>query len=345
MRAFLTPQRPARFLIALLTLLSSGSTAGTQGVRIPDIGYEPTPPAVVDKMLELAHVGPGDTVYDLGSGDGRIVIAAAKRYGARGVGIELQPGLIRASRQAALDAGVADKVTFVEADFFGVDISPATVVMLYLWPTLNDRLDAELRRELLPGARNGSYTFGMSDWVPDSSVRADNGRDVWLWVVPRPPSREPDVPFTPTPQPTVEQILQLAHVGPGDVVVDLGSGDGRIPVVAAQTYGARGVGIEIVPSLVERSKRIAQDAGLTDRVTFIEGDLFDADLSRATVVVLCLSAQVNAKLESRLRRLTPGTRVVSRQFPIGTWPPDTSVKAQDGSRLFLWTVRRPPRAP
>ena len=326
--------------VLALAISSAGPAEQTgQAGRVPDIGFEPTPPNVVDQMLEFAHVGPGDTVYDLGSGDGRIVIEAAKRYGARGVGVELQPTLVHASRQAATDAGVADKVTFVEADFFNVDLSPATVVMLYLWPSVNDRLEPKLRRELPAGARVVSYTFGMSRWEPDASTRLENGRELRLWVIPRRPRREPDVPFIATPQPIVEEMLKLASVGRGDVVFDLGSGDGRIPITATQIYGARGVGVEIVPRLVELSRHVAEQAGFEDKVTFIEGDLFDADLSRATVVVLCLSAEVNAKLEPTLRTLRPGTRVVSRQFPIGAWPPDKTVRAQDGSELFLWIVR------
>jgi predicted RNA methylase len=290
-------------------------------------------------MLTLARVGPSDTVYDLGSGDGRIPIMAAQRYGARGVGIEMQPTLVRASRQAAHDAGVDDKVTFIEQDLFDADLSHATVVMLYLWPGLNDSLEPKLRRELRPGARIVSYTFGMTHWVPEKTERLDNGRDLSLWIVPRRPAREPDVPFTATPQPVVESMLELAHVGPTDVILDLGSGDGRIPIVAAETYHARGIGVEIVPELVERSRRIAQDGDVADRVTFIEGDLFDADLSKATVITLCLSASVNARLEPRLRRLRPGTRIVSRHDPIGGWAPDRSVRAEDGSELRLWIVQ------
>jgi predicted RNA methylase len=331
-------------LIALLTIGPGGSAErqSPQAVRVPNVGYEPTPLSVVDAMLDMAHVGPADTVYDLGSGDGRIVIAAAKRYGARGVGIELQPALVRAAQQAALDAGVADKVTFVEDDFFNVDLSAATVVTLYLWPRVNDWLEPKFRRELRPGARIVSYTFGMSKWVPDATSRLENGRDLSLWIVPRRPAHEPDVPFAPTPQPVVEAMLKLAGVGPSDVVYDLGSGDGRVVIVAAQNYRARGVGIEIVPHLVELSRQIAQQGELADKVTFVEGDLFDSDLSRATVVTLCLSASVNAKLETKLRGLRPGTRIVSRQFPIGNWVPDKTVRAEDGSELFLWIV--PPRS-
>jgi SAM-dependent methyltransferase len=308
-------------------------------VRVPDIGYEPTPLTVVEAMLKMAGVGPTDTVYDLGSGDGRIPLMAAQRYGAHGVGIEIQPALVRASRQTAHESGVEDKVTFVEQDFFDADLSPATVVLLYLWPGVNDALEPKLRRELRPGARIVSYTFGMSKWLPDKTVHLENGRDLSLWIVPRRPVREPDVPFTATPQPIVESMLQLARVGPDDVVFDLGSGDGRMPIIAAQTYHARGVGIELVPELVERSRRIAQDGEVSDRVRFVEGDLFDADLSEATVVMLYLSTDVNAKLEARLRRLRPGTRIVSRQFPLGDWVPDRTVRAEDGSPLRLWIVK------
>lgn len=325
----------------LLTLAFALSIAqrSAQPMRVPDIGYEPTPLTVVDAMLKMAGVGPTDTVYDLGSGDGRIPLMAAQRYGAHGVGIEMQPALVRTSRQTAHESGVEDKVTFVEQDFFDADLSPATVVILYLWPGVNDALEPKLRRELRPGARIVSYTFGMSKWVPDKTVHLENGRDLSLWIVPRRPAREPDVPFTATPQPIVESMLQLARVGPDDVVFDLGSGDGRIPIIAAQTYHARGVGIELVPELVERSRRIAQDDDVSDRVRFVEGDLFDVDLSEATVVMLYLSTDVNAKLEARLRRLRPGTRIVSRQFPLGDWVPDKTIRAEDGSPLRLWIVK------
>lgn len=317
------------------------TAAGTNAVQVPrrpDVGYEPTPQAAVDAMLRLAHVGPHDVVYDLGSGDGRIVITAAREFGARGVGIELQPALVQASRQAAIHAEVADRVTFIQEDFFDVDLSKATVVALYLFPPVNARLEPKLRRELHAGARVVSYSFPIGEWVPDQTDRLPNGQAVLLWTVPRPPAHEPDVPFVPTPQGVVEEMLALARVGPKDVVFDLGSGDGRVIIVAAQLYGAKGVGIEIQPRLVEMSRRVAQEAGLDSKATFIEGDLFSADVSKATVVVLCLSASVNAKLETRLRDLRPGTRIVSRQFPIGNWAPDRTTHAQDGSLLFLWVV-------
>jgi SAM-dependent methyltransferase len=156
----------------------------------------------------------------------------------------------------------------------------------------------------------------------------------------QPPSRPtPDIHFAVTPQPLVDAMLRLAHVTKDDVVFDLGSGDGRIVVLAAQKYGARGVGVEIDHRLVEISRTVAQEGEVADRVTFVEGDLFAADISKATVVTLWLSTPVNRRLEAKLKReLRRGTRIVSRQFPIGDWPPDQTVQIGDET-LMLWIVR------
>lgn len=291
-------------------------------------------------MLQLARVNATDIVYDLGSGDGRILIRAAKEYGARGVGVELDPALVKIARRAAVENGVADKVRFVEGDLFAVDISPATVVTLFLWPSLNARLEAKLRSELREGTRIVSNTFGIGNWRPDQITRGVGDSDVLLWTVPRRPARVPDVGFEPTSEIVVQEMLTLAGVTVRDVVCDLGSGDGRIPIVAAQRFGARGVGIELDPRLVEISRQVANDGQLADRVTFIEGDLFSADISSATIVTLYLSAEVNAKLESKLKsELRPGARIVSRKYPLGAWTPDRTVRASDGTDLFLWVVR------
>jgi SAM-dependent methyltransferase len=157
------------------------------------------------------------------------------------------------------------------------------------------------------------------------------------------PSRQPDMYFAPTWEPVVYQMLELAQVRPDDVVYDLGSGDGRIVILAAQKYGARGVGVELDPRLVEISRQVARDAQVDHRVTFVEGDLFTRDISPATVVTLYLSSSINRDLEPKLKReLRPGTRIVSHQFPIGDWKPDKIVRAEaDQTDLFLWTIRRP----
>jgi cyclopropane fatty-acyl-phospholipid synthase-like methyltransferase len=152
------------------------------------------------------------------------------------------------------------------------------------------------------------------------------------------PARTPDIHFTPTRHNIADAMLKLADVGAGDVVYDLGSGDGRIPIIAAQKYGARGVGVELDPRLVELSWRIANEAEVADRVSFVVGDLFEADLNQATVVTTYLSASIMRMLEPKLRNLKPGTRIVSHQFPMPGWQPDRRIKV-DEAELLLWTVR------
>jgi len=310
--------------------------------RVSEIDSAPIPSAVADAMLELAGVNADDIVYAIGSGDGRIPILAAEKYGARAVGIETHRALVERSRQIARQRGIESKVTFIESDLLTADIAEATVVTLDLSPTINSRLEQKLRRELRPGTRIVSHRFGIGFWRAQEIVRADDKNRLFMWIVPKPPARTPDIWFVPTPQSVVNAMLRLASVGPDDVVYDLGSGDGRIVVLAALEYGARSVGVELDPELVEASRQVARSAGVTDRARFIEGDLFTTDISQATVVTLFLSPGINARLESKLKQeLKPGTRVVSHQFGIGNWVPDAKVQATDGTDLFLWTI--PPR--
>jgi len=153
--------------------------------RQPDVIYVPTPQPVVEAMLDLAQVTPTDVVYDLGSGDGRIVITAAKKYGARGVGIEMDPALVKKARENAAAAGVASRVRFVTQDLFTADVRPATVVTLYLLQSLNERLRPTLVRELKPGARIVSHVFNMGpEWPPEQTITVDRSR-VFLWTVTR----------------------------------------------------------------------------------------------------------------------------------------------------------------
>jgi SAM-dependent methyltransferase len=160
------------------------------------------------------------------------------------------------------------------------------------------------------------------------------------------PPRTPDIHFAATPYAVAEAMLKLARVTAQDVVYDLGSGDGRIVIIAAQKYGARGVGIELDRRLVEMSRQVAREGAVADKVTFIEGDLFTADISAATVVTLWLSSTVNSRLEPKLKReLHPGTRIVSHQFPIGSWAPAATIRVENED-LFLWTIperQGPPR--
>ena len=151
----------------------------------PDVIYVPTPQSVVGAMLELAQVKASDTVYDLGSGDGRIVITAAKKYGARGVGIEIDPALVRKARDNAVAAGVSDRVRFVNQNLFATDLRPATVVTLYLLQSINERLRPKLVRELKPGSRIVSHVFNMGpEWPPEKSVAVERDR-IFLWSIPR----------------------------------------------------------------------------------------------------------------------------------------------------------------
>jgi hypothetical protein len=150
----------------------------------PDVLYVPTPQHVVDAMLEAARVKESDVVYDLGSGDGRIVISAAKQYGARGVGVEIDPELVKQATETATRAGVADRVRFVTGNIFDTDVRDATVVTLYLLQSLNERLRPKLVRELKPGARVVSHVFNMGpEWPPEKTVEIGPNR-IFLWTIP-----------------------------------------------------------------------------------------------------------------------------------------------------------------
>lgn len=159
------------------------SPAPTATVK-PDVPYVPTPDAVVERMLELAKVSKNDLLYDLGSGDGRIVIAAAKKYGAKGVGVEIDPQLVEKAKANATTAGVSDKVEFRQQNLFDVNLSEATVVTLYLLPQINLKLRPQLLRQLKPGTRIVSHEFNMGEWQPEQTVKVD-GRTIYVWTVPK----------------------------------------------------------------------------------------------------------------------------------------------------------------
>jgi hypothetical protein len=163
------------------------SRAPKRPLRKPDVIYYPTPPETVAEMLRMAKIKKGDVLYDLGSGDGRIPIAAAKEYGIRAVGIEIDPKLVTEAEENARQAGVSQLVTFRNEDMFRVNLSEATVVTLYLSEKLNVLLRPKLLSELRPGSRILSHDFRMGDWKPEQSVRVPWGklyRTVYLWTVP-----------------------------------------------------------------------------------------------------------------------------------------------------------------
>jgi len=166
----------------LTALIAGALSMGQQPARTPDVHFTPTRHAIADAMLQLAGVTANDVVYDLGSGDGRLLIIAAQKYGARGVGIEIDPALVATARQIAAEGGVADRVTFIEGDFYLSDISNATVVTLYLSPLINKRLEPKLKAELRPGARVVSHDFPIGEWTPDARQETDEAA-LMLWRI------------------------------------------------------------------------------------------------------------------------------------------------------------------
>ena len=170
-------------MIATATVPSAARQAAPAPLRSPDVIFVPTPQEVVDAMLKMAKVGPNDVIYDLGSGDGRIPITAAKTYKARGVGIDIDPQRIREATENLKAAGVGDRVRFMNQDLFTTDISEATVVTLYLLPSLNLKVLPKLNKELKPGTRIVSHAFDMGDIKPEQTANV-NGRTIYMWTVP-----------------------------------------------------------------------------------------------------------------------------------------------------------------
>lgn len=177
----------ARMLLRSLVLIAAAGALTIASAQVP---YIQTPDHVVMEMLKLANVGENDVVYDLGSGDGRIVVAAAKHFGARGVGIDLDPERVADGIAKARTHSVDDRVRFIQGDLFEADLSEATVVTLYLVPRINMKLRPKLLRELQPGARIVSHNFDMGDWKPDRVVRVGRSK-LYYWVVPPSGSMRP----------------------------------------------------------------------------------------------------------------------------------------------------------
>ncbi|MDO5522431.1 MAG: class I SAM-dependent methyltransferase [Bacteroidia bacterium] len=170
------------FKYVLAFLLLVGLTRVSAQVNL-DVPYVPTPMDVVEAMLDLAKVGKNDVVYDLGCGDGRMVVTAAKKYGATGIGVDLNPDRIEDANRNAREQGVTDKVKFYEGNLFDFDFSKANVLTLYLLPDVNLKLKPKILKEMKPGSRVVSHAFDMGDWEPDKQISVD-GRTVYLWTVP-----------------------------------------------------------------------------------------------------------------------------------------------------------------
>jgi precorrin-6B methylase 2 len=178
--------RTVVLLFAMLAAVAAPSMAQQPAapLRSPDVIFVPTPQEVVDAMLKMAKVGPNDVVFDLGSGDGRIPITAVKTFNARsGTGIDIDPQRIREANENLKTSGVGDKVRFLNQDLFTTDISSASVVTLYLLPSLNLKVLPKLNKELKPGTRVVSHAFDMGDIKPEQTANI-NGRTIYMWTVP-----------------------------------------------------------------------------------------------------------------------------------------------------------------
>jgi ribosomal protein L11 methylase PrmA len=181
-------------LVSALALALAATVAATTAAqqqlkpleKEPEVPYVPTHELVVAEMLKVAKVGKNDVLYDLGSGDGRIPITAAKRFGTRGVGVDIDPARVTEARANAVKAGVADKVKFMQQDLFETDIKEATVVTLYLLPDVNLRLRPKLLADLKPGTRVVSHNYDMGDWKPlqTITVKVPEEHTIYYWVVP-----------------------------------------------------------------------------------------------------------------------------------------------------------------
>jgi ribosomal protein L11 methylase PrmA len=184
-----------RLLVALALILALGAGLSTPATvaqlkpleKEPEVPYVPTHEKVVAEMLKVAKVGKNDVLYDLGSGDGRIVITAAKQFGTRGVGVDIDPARVTEARENAKKAGVTDRVKFLQQDLFETDIREATVVTLYLLPEVNLRLRPKLLSDLKPGTRVVSHNYDMGDWAPLKTLqlRVPQEHTIYYWVVPK----------------------------------------------------------------------------------------------------------------------------------------------------------------
>jgi predicted O-methyltransferase YrrM len=302
--------------------------------RAPDVPYQPTPHMVVGEMLRLAAVGRGDVVYDLGCGDGRIVIAAAKK-GARGVCVDIDPQRIEESRKNALKASVADRITFRTEDLFETPLEDATVVMLFLWPEVNLRLRPKLLRELRPGARIVSHWHDMGDWKPDKEVTAwgsRRARPLYLWTV---PAREAaaTAPAGADAEKRILSVLEQMRAGgrmylsvpPEDgralrllteaagaqTVIEIGTSTGYSGLwfcLALQRTGGRLITFEIDADRAAAARKNFQEAGVEALVTVVEGDAHEKVASlKAPVDVVFIDADKEGYVDY-LRKLRPLVR-------------------------------------
>jgi methylase of polypeptide subunit release factors len=311
--------------------------------RYPDVVFVPTPQKVVERMLQMAKLKKKDVLYDLGCGDGRIVITAAQRYGVKAWGFDIDPDRVAQAQANVRAAKVEHLVTIEHRDFFDLDLSLASVVTLYLLPELNVRLIPHFEK-MKPGSRIVSHEFDIRGVLPKAhqSMRveeSDSQHDIFLWQTPL--KRGPDVIYVPTPEKVVDRMLQMAEVKKGDVLYDLGCGDGRIVITAAKRYGVKAWGFDIDPVRVAQARANVRAAKVGHLVTIEQKDVFELDLSPANVVTLYLLPELNVRLIPQLEKLKPDSRVVSHDFDMKGVTPETHEFMQvekDEHEIFLWRV-------
>lgn len=254
---------------AVTALLAAGALSGAAlGQPKFDVPFVPTPMVVVDEMLKLADVGPKDFVMDLGSGDGRVVIAAAKKFGARAVGVELDQHLIMQSEESVRQAGLESRVKIIEQDLFEVDLSPATVITMYLFPGVNQRLRPRLLA-LRPGTRIVSHDYDLGDWRPDrtSAIR----KKVFLWVV---PAKVAGRWRTRLALPPVERLIELDLTQRHQEI----SGGARVNGVAGPIWAARLTGAQLSFVVIDTTDRNSEASLYFEgRVT---GDAIEGTVAR-----------------------------------------------------------------
>jgi SAM-dependent methyltransferase len=198
---------------------------------------------------------------------------------------------------------------------------------------------AALGVALIAGSANAGQSSAGAPQASRAAMAAPPLPAATLSQAPATKLRDPDVIYVPTPQNVVDAMLKMANVTAKDVVYDLGSGDGRIPITAAEKYGARGVGIDINPERIKEANANLAKSKAGDKVRFLNQDLFETDLSPATVITLYLLPSLNQKLIPKLKQLKPGTRIVSHSFDMGTdWPPEKTEDVQ-GRMIYYWTIK------
>ncbi|MBI4607331.1 MAG: methyltransferase domain-containing protein [Planctomycetes bacterium] len=296
---------------------------------------------VVEAMLVLASVCGDDRVHVLGCGDGAVAIAAAQKHGAKVAVTDADPGAISLARENVRKAGVEGLVELRVEDPVAARIGDAQVLFILLPPSQGKKIERRLLTDLMPGTRVVSWVSAVT------ALGEENDESGTLYVYKVPGRTHPDslAPYVQTPPAVVSRMLDLARIRPGDVLYDLGCGDGRIVVEAAKRFGVRAVGIDFDARRIEEARERARREGVERLVELRQEDLLKSDISEATVVTMYLLPDTNKLLRPKLSTLKPGSRIVSHQFPMEGWTPTRTetLSVPEGGihTLYLWEIQAP----